>query len=115
MFEDDGVRLRHVLDSAREAIAFLQGGSRADLDSDRKLSLSLVRLLEIIGEAARGISAEFRQAHPELPWRSMIGMRDRLAHAYFDVNLDVVWQTVTEDLPGLVAKLEQIVTDEGPV
>lgn len=111
MFEDDSVRIRHILDAAREAVAFSQGRSREDLDTDRRLNLSLVRLLEIIGEAARGISSEFRETHPDLPWKSMIGMRDRLIHAYFDVNLDIVWETVTEDLPGLIAKLEKIVAD----
>ena len=111
MFEDDNVRIRHILDAAREAVDFSQGRSRADLNSDRQLNLSLVRLLEIIGEAARGISTEFRQAHPDLPWKSMVGMRDRLIHAYFDVNLDVVWQTVTEDLPSLIGQLEKIVAD----
>ena len=113
MFEDDTVRIRHILDAAREAVAFSYGRNRADLDTDRKLNLSLVRLLEIIGEAARGISPEFREAHPDLPWKSMIGMRDRLIHSYFDVNLDVVWETITEDLPGLIDKLEKVVGDEG--
>ncbi len=111
MSEIDNVRVRHILDAAREAVSFSNGRCRADLDTDRKLNLSLVRLLEIIGEAARGLSQEFRQEHPELPWESMAGMRDRLIHGYFDINLDVVWETVTEDLPGLVAKLEKIVPD----
>jgi len=111
MFEDDNVRIRHILDAAREAVDFSQGRSRADLNSDRQLNLSLVRLLEIIGEAARGISTEFRQAHPDLPWKSMVGMRDRLIHAYFDINLDVVWETVTQDLPSLIGQLEKIVAD----
>ena len=95
MFEDDEIRLRHILDAAREAVSFTEGHHREDMDSDRKLNLSLVRLLEIIGEAARGITEEFRQDHSELPWKSMAGMRDRLIHGYFDVNLDVVWETVT--------------------
>jgi uncharacterized protein with HEPN domain len=111
MFEDDSVRIKHVLDAAREAIEFVKDRSRQDLDNDRKLNLALVRLLEIIGEAARGISQEFRQQHPNLPWKSIIGMRDRLIHGYFDVNLDVVWQTVTEDLPRLVAQMEDLVSD----
>ena len=111
MFEDDSVRIKHVLDAAREAIEFVKDRSRQDLDNDRKLNLALVRLLEIIGEAARGISQEFRQQHPNLPWKSIIGMRDRLIHGYFDVNLDVVWQTATEDLPGLVAQMEDLVSD----
>ena len=111
MFEDDNVRLRHILDAAREAVAFAKGHSRADLDTDRKLNLSLVRLLEVIGEAARGISQELRNSHPGLPWKSMIGIRDRLIHGYFDINLDVIWETVTENLPPLIAQLEKILPD----
>ncbi len=108
MLRTDKVRIRHILDASKEAVEFAKGRSRTDLDSDRKLSLSLVRLLEIIGEAARGLSEEFRVQHPELPWKKMTGMRDRLIHGYYDVNLDVVWETVTEDLPGLIGKLESL-------
>lgn len=108
MSKNDLVRLHHILDAAREAVAFTAGRNRKELDSDRKLSLSLVRLLEIIGEAARGISQEFRQAHPKVAWKEMSGMRDRLIHGYFDVNLDVVWETVQKDLPPLVVQLEKI-------
>ncbi len=110
MFEDDEIRLKHILDAAREAVGFTEGHCREDLGTDRKLSLSLVRLLEIIGEAAKGITTEFCQEHSELPWKSMVGMRDRLIHGYFDVNLDIVWETVTNDLPPLINKLEKIVT-----
>ena len=109
--KDDSVRIRHILDAAGEAVDLAKDCSRSDLDTDRKLNLSLVRLLEITGEATRGISAEFRQAHPDLPWNGMIGIRDRLIHGYFDVNLDVVWETVMQDLPSLIAKLENIVAD----
>jgi uncharacterized protein with HEPN domain len=105
---NDSVRIRHIVDAAREAVGFAKGRSREDLDTDRKLNLSLVRLLEIIGEAARGVSQEFRESHPELPWESMAGMCDRLIHGYFDVNLDVVWETVREDLPVVIAELEKI-------
>ncbi len=111
MHVDDQTRLRHMLDAAREAMEMARGQQRTDLDTDRKLCLSLVHLLEIFGEAAKGVSPGFRQEHPELPWRKMAGMRDRLIHGYFDVNLDIVWQTVTEDLPDLVAKLERIALD----
>jgi uncharacterized protein with HEPN domain len=108
MLRTDKVRIRHILDASKEAVEFVKGRSRSEFDSDRKLNLSLVRLLEVIGEAARGISEEFRTQHPELPWKKMVGMRDRLIHGYYDVDLDVVWETATEDLPGLVAELEQI-------
>ena len=109
MHVDNQTRLRHMLDAAREAMDMASGQQRADLDTDRKLCLSLVHLLEIIGEAATGISPDFHLKHPDVPWKKMTGMRNRLIHAYFDVNLDVVWQTVTEDLPGLATQLERIV------
>jgi uncharacterized protein with HEPN domain len=112
MLKNDLVRLRHILDAARQAIVFSQNRSREDLDTDTMLNLSLVRLLEIIGEATRGISPSLRDTHPEVAWKQMVGMRDRLIHGYFDVNLDVVWETVTEDLPPLVAQLEKIVASE---
>ena len=108
MFGNDLVRLRHILDAAREAVGFLHGRCRKDLDTDRMLNLSVVRLLEIIGEAVRGISPEFRDSYPDLPWKKMIGMRDRLVHGYFDINLDVVWETVSDDLPSLIVQLEKI-------
>jgi uncharacterized protein with HEPN domain len=104
----DAVRLRHIVDAAREALAFVEERSRADLNTDHMLSLALVRLLEIIGEAARGVSPAVRQSHPEIAWSKMAGMRDRLIHGYFDVNLDIVWETVTQDLPGLIAGVEKL-------
>jgi uncharacterized protein with HEPN domain len=109
MHKTDRVRLLHILDAAREALAFTQRRSRQDLDRDRMLSLALVRLLEIIGEAARGVSQELRAAQPQVPWVKMAGMRDRLIHGYFDVNLDVVWATVQVDLPPLVEALGKLV------
>ena len=112
MLKNDLIRLRHILDAAQEAIAFSRGRSREDLDSNRMLNLSLVRLLEIIGEAARGVSQASRANHQEIAWKKMTGMRDRLTHGYYDVNLDVVWQTVTEDLPPLVAQLNKIIAPE---
>ena len=112
MLKNDDVRLRHILDAAREAVAFSCDRSREDLDRDRMLSLSLVRLLEIVGEAARGISLETRKAHPQIAWNKMAGMRDRLVHGYFDVNLDVVWETVAKDLPPVIVELEKILSSE---
>jgi len=111
-FKNDEVCLRHIHDAAREAVAFCKGRSRTDLDKDRMLNLSLVRLLEIIGEAARGISEKLRSAHPEIVWKKMVGMRDRLIHGYFDVNLDVVWETVKQDLPPLIVQMEKLLASE---
>ena len=108
MFKDDATKLHHIVDAAQEAMRFIEGKTRAELDSDRMLNLSLVRLLEIIGEAARGISNEMRESNPEVPWRKMTGMRDRLIHGYYEVNLDVVWETINTDLPPLVQQLKSI-------
>jgi uncharacterized protein with HEPN domain len=85
---DDETRLRHMLDAAREASFFIQGKTRESLNTERMLALSLVRLLEIIGEAASRVSKEKQAQSPEIPWRQVIGMRNRLTHAYFDINLD---------------------------
>ena len=104
----DAVRLRHIRDAARDAVSFVEGKSRADLGSNEMLSLALVRLLEVIGEAANGISSELRAKHPGIHWAGMTGMRNRLIHGYFDVNLDIVWETVTKDLPPLVAEMELV-------
>jgi len=108
MRKDDRVRLQHMLDAANEALTFIQGKNRADLDIDRMLVLSLIRELEIIGEAASKISAETRSQNTSIPWQDISGMRNRLIHAYFDVDLDTVWSTVRRDLPTLTAELEKI-------
>jgi len=104
----DEVRLRHMLDAARKTLAFTAGRSRSDLDTHEQLTLAVVRLLEIVGEAAKKVTRETRTAHPEIPWREIAGTPDRLIHGYFDVDLDVVWSIATGDLPGLVGSLEAI-------
>lgn len=110
--EADVIRLRHMLDSAEEAVHFAQDRSRADLDHDRMLSLAIVRDIEIIGEAAANVSAETQAACPGLPWPSIVGMRNRLIHAYFDVDLDRVWETITDDLPILIEELRAIISSD---
>ena len=105
---DDSVLIRDMLDAAKEAVSFAQGKQRGDLDKDRKLVLAVVRLVEIIGEAGGRVSKEFQKGHPDIPWPAITGMRNRLVHAYFDVDLDRVWDTVQDDLPLLISKLEKI-------
>jgi len=100
-----------MFEAATEACEMIADETRTSLDSDRKLSLALVRLLEIVGEAAASVSQEQQSQLAKIPWRSMIGMRNRIIHAYFDVDLDIVWQTITEDLPPLVNELERILTE----
>ena len=109
---DDYVRLRHMLDAAIEIQQYVSASQPEDLHHDRKLVHSLVRLLEIIGEAAAQVSEELRANAPEIPWSIIIGMRNRLIHAYFSVNLTVVWSTSTEDIPPLIAKLKDLLSEE---
>ena len=97
-----------MLDATNEALEFIQGKRRSDLDTDRKLVLSLVKELEIIGEAAGKVSPEIRTQYGAIPWQDISGMRNRLIHAYFDIDLDVVWSTVTKDLALLKTELETI-------
>ena len=107
MRSDDGVRLRHMLDAAREAVSFIQGKSRSRLEMDRELTLALVKCIEIVGEAANRVTKKRRYELQEIPWPYIISMRNRLIHAYFDIDLDILWNTVTLDLPPLIAELEK--------
>ncbi len=102
----DRIRLVHMLEAAQEAVAFCSGAGRGSLNDDRKLALALVKLIEIIGEAAIHVSDETREALPDIPWRLVSGMRNRLIHAYFEIDLDVLWSTVITDLPPLVENLK---------
>lgn len=112
MPKDDLVRLRHMLEASREAVAFARGRSRSDIDQDRMLALAIVKCVEIVGEAAVSVSLDARARYGSIPWADIVGMRNRLIHAYFDIDLDRVWDTVTDDLPPLVAELEKIVSPE---
>jgi uncharacterized protein with HEPN domain len=106
----DLARLHHMLDAAREAILFTEGRDLEDLRQDRMLLLSLVKEIEIIGEAASRISPEGRAAIAGIPWLQMMAMRNRLTHGYFDWDTETIWATVTSDLPNLVRVLEQAIS-----
>ena len=107
MQRSDRIRIHHMLDAAREALSFTADKTRSDLDTNRMLVLSLVKSIEIVGEAASKVSVESRAEITTIPWSDIVAMRNRLIHAYFEINLDIVWQTVTNELPSLVAELEK--------
>lgn len=98
-------------DAAMEVLEFVKGKTKGDLENDRILQLAVVKDLEIIGEAASRISTECRDRYPELLWGDMIGMRNRLVHAYYGINLDMVWDTISNDLEPLVALLEKAIAN----
>ena len=111
----DLVYVGHMLDMARKAFGKTQGISRDAYDADENLRLALIHLIQTIGEAARRVSREFLDRHPEIQWADIIGMRHKVVHDYLGVDEDIVWQVVTEDLPKLVAALEPIVPPTPPV
>ena len=105
---DDAVRLHHMRDAALKASEFVAGRARTDLDHDEQLTLALVRLLEVLGEAATQVSEDTRKLHPQIPWANITATRNRLIHGYFDVDLDIVWEIVSADLPALINVLQGI-------
>jgi uncharacterized protein with HEPN domain len=104
----DRIRLQHMLDASREAIGYTEGRSRADLASDTMLARAVVKCIEIVGEAAARTTPDARSQTWSIPWAQLNGMRNRLIHAYFDINLDQVWGTVTKDLPVLAKELKAV-------
>lgn len=112
MRQDDLIRMRHIIDAATEALGFIRHRRREDLDHDRQLVWALVKAVEIIGEAAAQLSDEARTQIPGIPWRNIIGMRNRLVHAYFDVNLDILWKTITDGLPPIIAELKRVIPED---
>jgi len=105
---EDVVRLGHMRDYAREAVQMASGCTIADLPKNRMLNLALVRLVEIVGEAANQVSDARRSLHPEIPWAEIRGMRNRIVHGYDNINFRILWDVVQLDLPPLIDTLERI-------
>ena len=103
--ERDASRLRDMLENARLARQFMQGKTRDDLNTDILLAYAVVRALEVIGEAANHVTAETRAHLPDMQWSDIIGMRNRIVHGYNNVNHDIVWNVVQEQLESLIETL----------
>ncbi len=110
----DRIRLQHMLDAAREALSFAHGRTRDDLDRNRMLTLAVIKDIEIIGEAAAQVSEITRESSRAIPFSSIVAMRNRLIHAYFDIDIDRVWDTLTDDLPTLIDALQVILNEDTP-
>jgi len=109
---DDKTLLKDMLDAARAAVAEIEGSTQAALAADHVHALGLTKCIEIVGEAAVHLSRELRQRHSEVPWALIIGMRNRLVHAYFDIDYEQVWKALTEDVPPLIEQLQRILESE---
>ena len=112
MLPDDRIRVQHILEAIADARSFIAGHPRSELGTNRMRLFVLVRCVEIVGEAAGRISETTKRAAPDIPWTAIVGMRNRLIHAYFDVDADIVWKTVTDELPSLADALRALLADE---
>ena len=111
---DDEARLLDIVLACREAMEYVEGVSETEFRADRKLQRALCMVLEILGEAARAISEPCKAAHPEVPWRDMVGLRNRIVHEYFRLDLTILWQIVTRDLPHHLALVRPLAPPEAP-
>ena len=112
MQRDDAAYLLDILIAAKKAISYLDGLSWEEFEASELHQDAAMRALEIIGEAANRVSEATREAHPEIPWLQVIGMRNRLVYEYFRINLAAVWDTVKRDLYELIKKIEPLVPKE---
>jgi uncharacterized protein with HEPN domain len=111
--QPDRVRLRHMLDAATKAVRFAEGRDREDIENDEEpLADALVRLVSVIGEAASRVSPATRSEIRTIPWPDMIGMRNRLVHDYFDINLGILWATIQDNLPSLIQSLDLVLAED---
>ena len=106
--DSDSIRIRHMVEAVRQTIEYAAGRNAEDIEGDPPVRALFIRNLEILGEAASRVTPELREAHPEIPWRDMVDLRNRLIHAYFDIDMDIIWATVQRALPSLLAKLEAL-------
>ena len=114
MQKDDLVYTGHMLDMARKATSKVVGKTRAEYDQDENLRMALAHLIQVLGEAARHVSLAMQQAHPEIPWKQIVGMRHTVVHDYLHVDYDIVWAVVTIDLPPLITDLQKFVPTLAP-
>ncbi len=112
MSRDDLVYVGHMLDMVQKAISKVKGTTREQFDADENLRLALTHLIQLIGEAARRVSDEFRSSHPQIPWPAIVGMRHKVVHDYMNVDEDIVWDTAAEELAPLAAELEKLIPPE---
>jgi uncharacterized protein with HEPN domain len=101
MKKDDTVYLRHIIDAFLQIERYTNGVTYEEFLSNSLLQDAVIRQLEVMGEAARNLSADLQNEYPAIPWRQMISLRNRMIHAYFNVNLQIIWEIIQGDIPNL--------------
>jgi uncharacterized protein with HEPN domain len=109
MKKDDRIYLDHILDSFAKVGQYLEDVGYEDFQGDEEKQDAVIRKIEVAGEATKRLSVEFREKYSQVPWRAIAGMRDKLIHDYFDIDLDTVWETATKDIPDLILEIESII------
>ncbi len=108
MRDEDRVRIAHMIDAAESIGRFMANRQRSDLDQDLMLQFAVVRAVEVMGEAAARTSEGLRTREAQIPWRSIVAMRNRLVHGYFEINTEVVWKTINIEIPQLLSLLRAL-------
>ena len=108
MKKDDYVYIEHILESFTKIVQYLESVSYEAYLADEEKQDAIIRKIEVAGEATKHLSPEFREKYSNIPWRAIAGMRDKLIHDYFDVDLDTVWEAATKDIPGLIPDIETL-------
>lgn len=112
MGNEDRIRIQHMVDAAEEALSFVRTATKEDFSQSRLLILSVIKEIEIIGEAASKISEETKLKYSKILWKDIVGMRNRLIHGYFDVDVNLVWNTTKNNLPPLIKSLKEILIED---
>lgn len=109
MKKDDNVYLKHILDAIERIQTYVKGKDKEKFMKEDLIQDGVIRQIEIIGEASKNLSKEFRKQYPEVPWKDISGMRDKLIHSYFGVDLEAVWETVNKDIPKVKTKIKEMI------